>query len=348
MLKQLQQVSGCVGVKDYIAALTHVAIAHGRVHAFDGRTYACAMLDKQYRTMQFCAPAKQFTHAMEVAGEGVTINVEQQTQKLYIDGKNKFSSTLPLLPIESFPVKLQDYTAVMAKMTGATKIKKAGELLPKIARLRPIIADDASRPWANALRIDDGVGSVTNNVIVVTAPMEFPFPVSLPTFLLDELLRLQLNPTHAARTATSDEQNPDPGGVALWLDDNVQLRSVTVHGDWPKSPAQLLDELHKKAKLIPMPSEAVLQAIDFVLPFARDAAAPVIEMEGDEVRVRGAETMGARMKVAGLKVKNKVAFRAEPLKLALALMTHWDPLQFPRVPFTGANDVRGGMAGVAL
>lgn len=337
MIEQLETAIGSVGVKDYVALLAHFAFAHGRVHAFNGRTYVSAPLPKTWANLQFTAPAKQFLEAVRTAGaEHLSIDPDVEAGRVTVRGARGFIARLPCGEAKLYPIDLPLY-AETRDAVGKPRAVPRG-LLPLLLSLRPIISDDASRPWANAVRVENDVAAVTNNIIVVTAPLKFPFPCTLPVFLLDELLRIDLQPVTAVQL--------QGGGVTLHLPDGIIVRSVTVHGDWPKSPIEILDVMHKGAKCKGMPAEEIAEAVSAVLPFAQDLAAPVIELEGEEVRVRGAESLGARLQVRGMRAQAKCAFRAEPLKLCLALATAWDLSNPHRVPFVGLNGVRGGIAGM--
>lgn len=343
MLKQLGYISGSLGVRDYLPALTHCVISNSRVHAFDGRTYCSAGVAKTSAGTHYTAPGKLFQAAMTTAGDKAKVTHNKESGTVQVEGAG-FMATLPSLPVTDYPYDITGTVRFLRDAKAGRKLKDGKNILTRLARLRPFVADDASRPWANGVRVEGNVAAVTNNVIVVEAPFPWPWAMTLPVHVVDELLRLQLTPLRVDPTTVGDSTD----GVALWLDDDVFLRSVTVHGAWPKSPADILNDLHAKARWAQVP-EGFAEAVDHVLPFAQDERAPIIELVSNRVRVRGAETMGAVATVQGLKTPAHdmtVAFRAEPLKLMLAVATHWDLSLFPRIAFKGDDALRGAMAGV--
>lgn len=320
MREALQIVRGAVSTKDLVPVLTHVAIHAGRVRGFDGRVYISAPAEG-FGTLSLTVPAQSFIAAIESCEGALQLAVQDA---LLVVRSGNFVATLPVGPIENFP----------AEEPVDKRRKCKGALLPVLKMLLPFVGVDASRAWACGIQLDGGMARATNNVVIAEAalPTTFPGTVTLPTFAVEELLRIGLEPTHVA---VSDR------AVVFTLPRGVWLRTNLVADPWPEGAMGLVAQLHRGATLAPVPA-TLAAAVTRMAPFCADPKAPVVLLQDGTVRTTGPQ-LGAS--VGGFAGLGNCTFRLEPLQAVLQLATGADWGRFPRVPWAGVA-ARGAIVGL--
>jgi hypothetical protein len=247
-------------------------------------------------------------------------------QDLTVTG-GRFKASIPSLDFERFVLK--------EEVRGKVK-KLARGFLAKLTLLREVIGEDASRPWVATMRIGDGHAVATNNIILVSIPVEWPHaPIALPVFALDELIRLGQEPTSCAI---------DERGVVFNLPGNIRIHSSFLPGQWPDA-LQTLATLHEGATLTPTDCAALCDAVDLVTPFCEDPKLPRVKLENGVISALGG---AMRADITGFKGIGAacMTFHVKPLLQALTLSQALDWGRYPRVPFAGAHGIKGVLLGV--
>ena len=95
-------------------------------------------------------------------------------------------------------------------------------------RLAPLIGKDASRPWAQCLKLEKGMAMVTNNVILIQSWLDFPFPdraLQIPVAAVTELARIKTPPDHVQVGETTVTFH--------WRKEDRYLMTQVIKTDWP-------------------------------------------------------------------------------------------------------------------
>jgi len=190
MLKSLKFVQGSIAKKEFIPALTHFVIEHGRVRGFNGVMalsspipfdIACKpKASTLIKAISQCEDTVQL--ALTKAGK---LSVKSGVFKAYIECVQEDTPhVLPEGQIVNFDGE---------------------ELLKGLKAVAPFIGDDASRRWANGVLIEKQSLFATNNVMLVQYWLgaDFPSVVNLPRDAVKEMLRINEAPIYAQMTENS-------------------------------------------------------------------------------------------------------------------------------------------------
>lgn len=321
MRDAMRLVRGAVSDKDLVPVLTHFAIHAGRIHGYNGRVHLSAPVPDLKR-LSLTVEAERFLKAIDGCGEA-------EPRLTLADGRltiaaPPFTAMLPVGEVEAWPLQEPEPKG---------RTPWGGALIPILRALRPFIATDASKTWACGIWASSAGGAATNNISIAIAPLPgWPEQsVILPIFAVDELLRIGEEPTHLKITSQL---------ATFWLPGGAWMISNLVDGQWPKSPMELVKELHTGAKWVAIPSN-LREALDLVKPFCADAKAPVVILEDGALRTEES-SMSAR--IDGFPKSVKCAFRVEALSVVLDVATQIDWSKFPRVPWR-AKGIRGAIVG---
>lgn len=326
MRDAFELVRGGVSEKDLVPVLTHFAFHEGRVYAANGRVQLSAPVP-ELAHLSLTVPAAAFIAAMDGCTETEPkIGVAKDELSLIVKGK-RFRASMPFGGIEEFPMH------AVADTLKEDRIDPG--LLRALTVLRPLIGEDASRPWCATVLVANGQALATNNIVLAAVKLRTPLPpFALPVFAVDELLRINRDPIACVVDATS---------VEFVLPGEVHVRAQLLAGAWPDVTA-VLDLAHSGAKMTKVDSEQLCSAIKSVIPFCDDAKLPRVKLARDVVTAVGA-AMTAEMRGFKGIGRGDMTFHARPLLQALTLAREVGWEGFPRVPFRGP-DVRGVVLGL--
>lgn len=237
---------GAVSKKEFVPALTHFQIAHGRVTGYNGSLSLSAPIDLD---IDCCPKAAPFANAVEACEETAQLHLTPAGKLSIRSGK--FRALLDCLPLEAFPVVMPEGQPVAID----------GELLPALRRLYDFTAEDASRPWAAGILLDGGSAYASNNIVLIEYWLgyHFPFRVNVPRATIQEMLRIGEEPVGLQLTGNSATFHYEGD---RWL--RTQLNSI----EWP-DVAGLLDRAtgSEDAPLVP---EDLFTALETLTPFVGD------------------------------------------------------------------------------
>lgn len=291
MQAAIRLVRGAVSTKDLIPVLTHFHIYNGRIQGANGRVAIdTALPGVKSAALDITVPAERFLRAVDACDGAPTLTLISDS-KLRVK-RGGFTALLPLADHASYPREEKTGEAVQLTST----------ILPILRCLRAFISDDASRPWSMGIFFKNGYAYATNNAVMVRAPAPWAAlqGVNLPVYAVDELLRINCEPTALYQSANSL--------VFEWSD--AWLKAQVLTGAWPDVAARF-DGLDTGAPI----DAALLAAITTVLPFCLNPKFPVIIFSATGISTEDGDCAAA-VDVAGLPAGR---FRAEVLQAVLQI-----------------------------
>lgn len=242
LVDTLNFIKGAVAKKDFVPVLTHVHIKDGYIQSYNGMVTLCSPIELALD----CTPrADKFIKAIQTCKDTIQMSITP-TGRLSI--KSKGFKTLIECSQEPFP-----------------SIELAGERLPlpgegfiaALKALEPLIAEDASRPWARGILFDGKTASATNNIIVAQLWLDFKFPtrINLPHAAVNELIRLKQEPIEMIVTENH---------VTFIYENERWLRSQLYSTKWPDLDGFFKNRVEGKAQPVP---EGFYDSLREVAPF---------------------------------------------------------------------------------
>lgn len=340
LIAALRRVQGAVSKNDIVETLTHVMVHAQHAYAHDGRIVLRAPCPDAPPSLSFTCRAAPLYRALDAAPAGSgppTIVHDAQGSTLTIRvGKMRI-----VLNTNSV-----DVASILApSMPQGRRITKGDALARSMRALAPFVTEDASRPWANGIWVQGPCALATNNVVLVRAALDSGL-IAVPSFILpfyaiEEFCAMVEQ--EGTRVKVHD------GCLELTSRDGVWMRTRLLDGEWPRSPGELLREVHHGAKCVPIDAQ-VLEAVEGVVPFCPDNKVPIIRFDKSTVCTDAGVTSAAVERLAlGRKLIDlgTCRFRAEPLIDVLRIATRADFTKFPRVPFEG-DGIDGIIMGMML
>lgn len=242
LLDTLKFVQGAVAKKDFVPVLTHVHIKDGFIQSYNGVVTLCSPIELALD----CTPrATTFIKAIQTCKDTVQMSITP-TGRLSV--KSKGFRTLIECSQEPFP---------SIDLDGERLPLPGDGFIPALKLLEPLIAEDASRPWARGILFDGKTASATNNVIVAQLWLDFKFPkrINLPHMAVNELIRLKREPVEMIVTENH---------VTFIYDDGRWLRSQLNSTKWPDLDGFFKNRVESKAQPVP---EGFYDSLREIAPF---------------------------------------------------------------------------------
>lgn len=206
-------------------------------------------------------------------------------------------------------------------------------ILDVLRTLRPFVGVDVSggREWGASVLIAGSLVYATNNVTLIEAdwPLKSARRYAIPVTAIDELLRINIEPTHMAL---------DDSAITFLLPDATWIRAQLVDATkWPD--VKRVIDAPRAARHMPLPDN-LHTVVAELLPFCPDAQLPIVVLhDGMVTTTEGA--ISGKTTVKGLRVGGKdtaLRFYGETLLPVLAVATHMTFGTYPRVGFSAVND----------
>lgn len=230
LLEPLKFVRGSIARKDPVPALTHYSITNGFIKGFNGVICMCAPI----ALAMDCQPkAVPFFKAVEICEE------IEATPALSMTAAGKLT-----IKAGSFKVHIEctqdDFPA--GEPEGA-RVEIPPGLLEAFRVLAPMIAEDASRPWARGVLLREGSAFATNNCIIGQYWIGFNlgFDMNVPEECIKEILRVKVDPVAVSAT---------PNSITFHYENGNWLKSQLLSTDWPNI-APVLDRPSAPAPVPP-------------------------------------------------------------------------------------------------
>lgn len=211
LLSSLKFCQWAVARKNFEPALTHFKISGGRIQSFNGSISLSSPIDLSIE----CQPlAANFLKTIANCRDTVSMSVTP-TGKLSI----KSGKTRALIECtqETFPEIGPE----------GRELPIGGKFMEALDALEPLIAEDASRPWARGILFDGDRAYATNNVVLAEYDLhggQFMTPINIPHAAVNELLRIKKIPSHMLLADNS---------VSFMYDDGRWLRTALGELKWP-------------------------------------------------------------------------------------------------------------------
>lgn len=237
MLSALKFCAWAIARKNFVESLTHFRISGGRIQSFNGSislsspialTLECQPLGAQF--LKTVASCKESIHMTLTAGGKLSV---------------KSGNIRALIPCtDSLFPEIEPEGREIALEPG---------LVAALAKLEPMIAEDASRPWARGILLDGPKAYATNNVVIAETalPQEFPIAVNIPHMAINELMRIKKDPSHMMLAENS---------VTFFYEDDRWMRTALLSTEWPDM-APILDRTPGK-KSITVVGDDFWEALD--------------------------------------------------------------------------------------
>lgn len=313
---------GAVSNKDFVPVLTHFAVKEGRAAAFDGRVYLSMPAPELKHLTPFTVPAGPLLAALAGCGERpAALSVKDERLLVAAPG---FRARLPIGSAEAFPF--------LEPPSKFTKLK-GQSFLAALKALRPFMGDDATRPWCSSILLRERCAYASNNVVLAerVLPLRFPRPLGLPVFAVDELLRIDLEPTGVA---IEDKM------LTFFLPGEIFLQATLFADPWP-DPTPPLKAAFSDCCTQPVPT-SMKAAVDRIRPLL-DSRVPVVEFDDSVIKTGEGEFFA---EADGFESLGNGKYHVEPLLAVLGAATEADWSKFPKIPWRGADGLSGVFLGI--
>ncbi|MCK9236001.1 MAG: hypothetical protein M0P09_06760 [Acholeplasmataceae bacterium] len=193
-----------------------------------------------------CQPkAEPFVRAIQACEDTVHLALTPAGRLTVKSGKFR-------VHVECSPEEFPD-----AVPTGVRNDADLTGLIAALKALEPLIAEDASRPWARSILIQDGCLYATNNIILVQywIGIQTPGRICISHAAVNELIRIGLDPI-AIQTDTDNS-------ITFHYGEDRWLKTHVVTQEWP----DLNRVLNRESTQEPFP-EQLFQSLDLIAPFA--------------------------------------------------------------------------------
>lgn len=317
MLKALKFAQGAVASKGFDPALTHFKISDGTIKGFNGSIALSSPIDLDLDVSPKAIP---FVKAI-TACKATTVMHITPTGRLSVKS-GKFKAFIECTPDEAYPDIEPE----------GVKTKLDGDFVALLKTLQPFVAEDASRPWARGILLDGQSAFATNNIVIIQAWLDKPFPVkvNIPLAAVKELVRIKEEPTHIQLTERS---------ASFLYEDGRWLRACLCTAEWPNVVPILERECNPK----PL-HEDFFQAILDVAPFVEETNR--LLMHDGAIHTHMDEGLGASVQMDGLPASAAFNFK-QLLKLEKII----EKVDFEMHPlpcvFYGHN-LRGAIVGMKI
>jgi DNA polymerase III sliding clamp (beta) subunit (PCNA family) len=314
MLDTLRFVQGSVAKKDLIPELQHFHIQGGTIRGYNGMLGLCCPIDLNLDVTPNAIP---FIKAIQTCKETIQLHVTPAGKLAVKSGK--FKAFIDCI-VDKFPEVTPEGKEIILD----------GSLLKVLKKLAPLIAEDASRPWARGILLRGQSAFATNNVILAEHWLGYIFPVTLniPRAAVLELLRIGEEPIKLQMSETS---------ATFHFTGDRWLRTQTYSTDWP----ELTRILDQNSNPVPIPEglwDAALELKPFVGESGRlflrpgNIATGQIEGEGASFELPELQTTGC--------------FNFEQLQLLKPVAKTIDFSTYPAPCLFHGDGIRGAIIGM--
>lgn len=210
MIASLKFVQGAVPSKDFFPAMSHFAIKENRITSWNGLLSLSAPIPCNID----CNPnAEQLIKAINCCDDTIEMHLTDAGRLSIKSGKFR-------VLVDCFPNEMPDN-----KPEGDRYEIDGERFMEAITKLYPIIGEDASRPWACGLFVNNGSLFATNNIILVEKWLGFDLPtMNIPKKAIKELLRIKLIPTGIV----TDKQS-----LTIQFENDRLLKTSLFNSEWP-------------------------------------------------------------------------------------------------------------------
>ena len=314
MLNSLQFVQGAVAKKDFIPELTHFRIQGGRIRGYNGMLGLSCPIDLN---LDISPKAVPFIKAIQTCKDTIQLHVTP-TGRLSIKS-GKFKALVECTSEAS--IEIEPSGTVIDLSNGFLKVLKT---------LFPLIAEDASRPWARGILFRGSSAFATNNIILAEAWLGYDFPVeiNIPKAAIAELLRIGEEP---------EKMQVSEANVTFHFTGDRWLRTQTYVTEWP----DLTTILNRESKQVKIQNE-LWTAVEDLTPFVDELGR--IFLSNDAIST--GENDSANATVDFINSGLIGCFHFEQLRLLSKVAETADFTSYPAPCLFQGNNLRGAIVGM--
>lgn len=320
-LDALRFVIGAVARKDYEESLCHLEIRNGRAIAYGGRIAMSTPIECPFDTMPH---ARSLVKAVQACSSDDIKLTMTPAGRLSVKS-GKFKAFVNCLPPDTEMVRITP--------TGQY-FDVSDEFMASIVALAPFMSIDASRPWAQGLRLGQFSTYATNNIILVQRwhGANFPVEVVIPADAVHELIRVGEKPVGVQVS----EQT-----LTFYFPDKRWLCTHLIASDtgWDRTDA--IFERNTNTDGITDVPEGLYEALDTLKPFLGDRG--YVYLKGDHVATHAADGEGATVDIP---VANGPIFHAMQLRALEKIATRINFTAYPRPVYFTGEKLRGVIVGI--
>lgn len=317
--KALKYVIGAVARKDLVENLCHLLIRDGHAVAYDGLLSMSTPIDIDLHAKPH---AKTMLKAIQACDD-------EQAIALHMTPANRLAVRSG--PFRAYVPCLDNECDMNQPMPEGEHVEITPRLMDSIRALSPIMGIDASRPWAQGLRLCGNSTFATNNILLAEYwhGSNFPHEIIVPADAVAELLRINKHPTHAQVTHNS---------VTFFFEGERWLRTQLVEGDWPVAQVQQLLDMGGTPVALP---QGFFDALRKLKPFVDDGDG--VRIYADRMTTTNEEQSGAAVELSSS--AEMAHFNINQLLLLENIAGRIDLTQHPKACYWQGNMVRGVIIG---
>lgn len=325
MLDALRFVAAAVAKKDYVPALNHYRIKDERVTGFNGIFGLSSDIDVD---LNCCPRASDLLAAIKSCpAETISLNMTPNGRLAVKSGKFK-----------SFVNCIDDEPQYFVEPEGE-EVELGPNFLSGIKMMAPLMGIDASRPWAMGILLSGQSMYATNNIMLAQYwhGTQIPLDVVIPAVAIEELLRINEEPTRVQVTKNS---------ISFWFGEKRWLRTALVEGSlWPRDHiAGLLDKI-KDTRQVPINAELFV-GVAKLKPFLGELGAVYLTSTGPRTSLEDGE--GASFELDLPEFASPQAYHYQSLILLEQVAKTIDWSSYPRPCIFMGECLRGAIIGQRL
>ncbi|MBD4204415.1 hypothetical protein [Staphylococcus aureus] len=316
LAQALKFVQGAVAKKDPLPVLTHFSIRNNRVKGYNG----LVTLSSPIPLALDCQPkAIPFVKAIQTCEDTVQLSLTA-TGRLTVKS-GKFRAHVECSP-EPFPdvEPSGEFCEIKSGLVAALKV------------IEPLIAEDASRPWARSVLMKEGSLFATNNVAIVQYWIghDLPGDMCISHAVVNELIRIKEDPVGIQY---------DHSSITFHYTEDRWLKASLVVNGWPDFERVLNVETDQSY----IPPE-FFPALDTLVPFVNSERDVFFSAHGVTTSLEDQE--GSAVTISGWDTPIGW-YDIDVLRMLAGLATSADFTRYPNPSiFTGMDGaLRGAIAG---
>lgn len=321
MLDALRFVAPAVAKKDYIPALTHYRIKSERITGFNGIISLSSDIDVD---LDIYPNAAMLLAAIRACSDTITLNMTPGGKLAVKSGK-----------FRSFVECLDEDPAVFVEPDG-DEVEVGEHFLAGIKKLAPVMGVDASRPWAMGIRASRQSLFATNNAVLAEywTGTDFPFDVVIPAVAVEELLRINQNPTKVQVTQ---------GSISFWFGETRWLRSSLIESHlWPDDHVSRILSAISGSKQSEF-AAGLFDAIDKLKPFLQESGTLYLSATGVSTSKHDGE--GSSIDLEMPEIEQMQAYHQKNLALLGEVADTIDWSTYPKPCMFAGERLRGAIVG---
>ena len=314
MLDSLKFVQGAVAKKDFVPELTHFRIQGGRIRGYNGMLGLSCPIALNLDVSPKAAP---FIKAIQTCKDTIQLHVTP-TGRLSIKS-GKFKALIECTTETS--IEIEPSGAIIELSNGFLKVLKT---------LFPLIAEDASRPWARGILFRNSSAFATNNVILAEAWLGYNFPVeiNIPKAAIAELLRIGEEP---------EKMQVSEANVTFHFSGNRWLRTQAYTTEWP----DLTKILNRESNQVKIQNE-LWEAVENLTPFTDELGR--IFLSNDTISTGEDDSASATVDLLNNGLIG--CFHFEQLRLLSKVAKTADFTSYPAPCLFQGDNIRGAIVGM--